>query len=198
MNAAQLFKSLEESQRQKLADDLIRNNVTACQSSLVDMLIEKQVEGFAHDDIENSYYTDKEGAGYYLTNDCDVDEVIDYINEKHNRRIKNDLYTTSQIESVKGFVEICDDEELQDVCDHFKFYDLEKPQEIFEWWLVSDWFADKLRAINEPILSNDYGTWWGRTCTGQSISCDYNIQMLACEIEADLMNRVSKVKAVGL
>lgn len=44
--------------------------------------------------------------------------------------------------------------------------------EIYEWWLVTNWFADKLRAQSEPVLDNDYGTWWGRTGTGQAIYID--------------------------
>lgn len=26
------------------------------------------------------------------------------------------------------------------------------PQEIFEWWLVSDWLADRLREFEQPVL----------------------------------------------
>jgi len=57
--------------------------------------------------------------------------------------------------------------------------------EIFEWYLVSDWFLDRLREINEPIIDNDYGEYWGRTCTGQSIYLDHNIQELAYEWASD-------------
>jgi hypothetical protein len=53
------------------------------------------------------------------------------------------------------------------------------PQEIFEWWRVTDsWLAGKLEEIGEPILDNDYGTWWGRTCSGQSIILDGTMQGL--------------------
>ena len=54
-----------------------------------------------------------------------------------------------------------------------------EPQEIFEWWRITDTFiASKLEEIGEPILNNDYGTWWGRTCTGQAIICDGTFQSL--------------------
>ena len=55
----------------------------------------------------------------------------------------------------------------------------EDMNEIFEWYLISDWFLDRLREINEPIIDNDYGEYWGRCCTGQSIYLDHNIQELA-------------------
>jgi len=45
-------------------------------------------------------------------------------------------------------------------------------KEIFEWWVCSDWLIEKLRALGKPVLSNDYGNWWGRTCTGQAIKLD--------------------------
>lgn len=48
----------------------------------------------------------------------------------------------------------------------------EEPQEIFEWWAVTNWMAKQLATKGEPILSNDFGTWWGRTTTGQMIAMD--------------------------
>ncbi len=63
------------------------------------------------------------------------------------------------------------------------FEDNQQPQEIFEWWLVSQWLGMKLLMNGEPIINNDYGIWWGRTTTGQAISMDYIIQ----EIYDDLM-----------
>ena len=61
----------------------------------------------------------------------------------------------------------------------------EDMNEIFEWYLVSDWFLNRLREINEPVIDNDYGEYWGRCCTGQAICLDYNIQELAYEWASD-------------
>ena len=61
----------------------------------------------------------------------------------------------------------------------------EDMNEIFEWYLVSDWFLARLREINEPIIDNDYGEYWGRCCTGQAICLDHNIQELAYEWSHD-------------
>jgi len=33
-------------------------------------------------------------------------------------------------------------------------------------------------SLGEPILESDYGTWWGRTCTGQAIQLDGTIQKI--------------------
>ena len=54
----------------------------------------------------------------------------------------------------------------------------QEPQEIYEWWICSDWLIEKLRERGEPILSNNYGDWWGRTCTGQAIKLDHIIDRI--------------------
>lgn len=51
--------------------------------------------------------------------------------------------------------------------------------EIYEWWRVSEWLARRLEAVGECVLDNDYGTWWGRTCTGQSYMMDGVLQKIA-------------------
>jgi len=66
--------------------------------------------------------------------------------------------------------------------DDFRY---DNPKEIYEWYLVSDWFIDKLREINEPVIDNDYGEYWGRCCTGQAIYLDYEIQELAYQYSYD-------------
>jgi len=59
--------------------------------------------------------------------------------------------------------------------DGFRFDDIKD----YEWYLVSQWFLDRLKEINEPYIENSYGTYWGRQCSGQSIYLDYSIQELA-------------------
>ena len=75
------------------------------------------------------------------------------------------------------------EEERQDVIQNWRD-DGQDMQEIFEWWVVSDWLAKKLREVGEPILENDYGTWWGRTCTGQAILLDGVIENIYDKLNA--------------
>ncbi len=56
------------------------------------------------------------------------------------------------------------------------------PQEIFEWWLVSPWLGKKLLLEGEPVIDNGYGTWWGRTTTGQAISLDDVIEKIFTDL----------------
>ena len=54
-------------------------------------------------------------------------------------------------------------------------------QEIYEYWLVNPWLAGKLIEAGQPVLKNEYGIWWGRTCTGQYVYCDDVIYRLAAQ-----------------
>lgn len=71
--------------------------------------------------------------------------------------------------------------------DIYNLYSLDNGyHEIYEWWAISEWLADELRDIHEPILSNEYGIWWGRTCTGQAIILDGTIQQIVERIDRQL------------
>jgi len=70
-------------------------------------------------------------------------------------------------EQIKDYFSVETEEEMEEIRDNG-----EGTQEIYEWWVVSDYMADKLKNLGEPVLENDYGTWWGRTCTGQAIKLD--------------------------
>lgn len=60
--------------------------------------------------------------------------------------------------------------------------DLEaEPQEIFEWWLVSDFLCRKLKEKGYPVIECE--SIWGRTTTGQAISIDWVIEQIAREME---------------
>ena len=83
-------------------------------------------------------------------------------------------------ETIKADYGVKTKKEIQEIRDNG-----EDMQEVFEHWLCSDWFIDRLKKIGEPILETDIGTWWGRTCTGQSIYLDHNIQELAYHYSYD-------------
>lgn len=60
--------------------------------------------------------------------------------------------------------------------------DEQQAQEIYEWWLVSDWLLEKLEKKGQPVLKTDYGSWWGRTTTGQAILLDGVIEDIYTEL----------------
>lgn len=60
--------------------------------------------------------------------------------------------------------------------------DNQEIQEIYEWWVVSDWLSILLRKLGEPMLNNEYGTWWGRCATGQAVYLDGVINKIYDEV----------------
>lgn len=53
------------------------------------------------------------------------------------------------------------------------------PPEIFEWWAVSNWFGNQLKARGEVVLDCWGKAYWGRQTTGQVISLDFVIASIA-------------------
>ena len=58
----------------------------------------------------------------------------------------------------------------------------EQPQEVYEWWEVSDWFGEKLQAHGEVVIRG-YHTYWGRCTTGQAIYADGIIHRIADDMQ---------------
>lgn len=52
------------------------------------------------------------------------------------------------------------------------------PREILEWWAVEDFLADLLAEIGETTIMSQYGSWWGRTTSGQPFIQDGVLQRL--------------------
>ena len=55
--------------------------------------------------------------------------------------------------------------------------------EVLEHWLVTDWFADKLKKHGEIVGEFMGLTVWGRCCTGQAILLDGVISRICEELE---------------
>ena len=53
--------------------------------------------------------------------------------------------------------------------------------EVFEWWLVSGWLADRLSERGEVVASDGQSHWWERCCTGQGIILDGIMQRIVSE-----------------
>lgn len=73
-----------------------------------------------------------------------------------------------------------DDEEefLNSDSDDYDLYEERDFREPYEFWIVSDYFANKLKENNQ-LLTDHWGFWiWGRETTGQSILIDYIFQKI--------------------
>ena len=91
-------------------------------------------------------------------------------------------YYDESSEAIEEYLGYCTniEKEVWQELDVFERQDLAEkngfeptPHEIYEWWLVSSWLAEKLSQFGQPIFETPYGTWWGRTCTGQAIKLDH-------------------------
>lgn len=137
---------------------IIRNEILCCDSMLVDKLLSIDFidpDGFTYDDIENMHnWLDP------IEEDWTAAKCLDFINQYEN-------------------ITIAEHDDISEWRDHVDETMQENPQEPLEWWRITRYLCEKLRGIGEPVLDNDYGYWWGRTCSGQSIELDGTIQKIA-------------------
>lgn len=120
----------------------------------------------------------------YLVTDLMQQEIKGfYYDDIENQYLTDDEILLNHLDEIELVGWTGDKKEITpDMLDEYKY---DNPKEIFEWYLVSDWFLHRLRDINEPIIHNDYGEYWGRCCTGQAIYLDHDIQELAYEWSSD-------------
>jgi hypothetical protein len=119
-------------------------HVLLCQSALIEQLLARNdIPGFTWDDVTNLYDDGVDAIEEYLTHQTDL--------------------------APDDWHELPFDEREALARDHgFE----PEPQEIYEWWAVTPYLAERLSEVGQPILDNDFGKWWGRTCTGQAIYAD--------------------------
>lgn len=187
------------SANQRIRDQFVNRHFLACQSSLVEECFKTEL--FSYDDIANLYTKDyaqdqfrykiiDESEGNFQAAIYSIDrsgQDIEFLTLSEENRAEllasdvdiNDAGEVIQFYSDKndfGYdTALGEDDEAK--------YDQDDMQEILEWWLVSDWIADKFKEWEYPVLDNDYGTWYGRCTSGQSIAMDYVIGQLCIEQE---------------
>lgn len=137
----------------KEIENFVQNNIILNQSALVEHLFD--TDDFQYEDIENMNIKKCSECG------DDVRECTD--EEIEAKELLQGAYMCTGCDATYG-------EAAAD--------DLDASQEVFEWWLVSEYLARKLKERGEPVLENDYGTWWGRTTTGQAIAMDSVIEKI--------------------
>lgn len=139
--------------------EFVSNNVLYNQTHLIEESFKKEI--FEYDEIENLYpKMSDEWLGERMSELMEIDEKT---GERTNAT-QDDYreWATEEWEENNG----------------------QEAQEVFSWYLISDFLAEELKKHNEPILSNEYGTWWGRTTFGQSIEMDSVIE--------DIYNNLTK------
>lgn len=54
---------------------------------------------------------------------------------------------------------------------------------IYEWYFVTDWFANKLKKHGEIVIDNGLYNIWGRCNSGQSVILDYVIEKIGKDMK---------------
>lgn len=101
---------------------------------------------------------------------CNVNSLVEFA-LKHSEDTDSPIQW-DDIENLYASPDYGDDEERE-----------EEPQEIFEWWAVSRWLYEKLKAHGAPVYGDGFNHYWGRTTTGQAIMLDGIISDICKEME---------------
>ena len=134
----------------------------------------------AFDDIESG--TMQDITRQFISNHiyCNQSCLVSKLMDKEVISIEDYINFYKSDETIKSECDVKTEEEIQEIRDNG-----EDMQEVYEHWLCSDWFISQMKKQDEPILETSFETWWGRTCSGQSIYLDYNIQELAYQYSYD-------------
>lgn len=154
---------------QKIKGKFIQNEVLACATNLVDYILQQddyQNAPFTYDDIENLYIDNSEEIKELEEEREELTEQIEELeeNEEQIQIINN------RLEEIEEQIEELEQEQ-------------EEQQEVYEWWIVTDYLANKLKEHKEPILSNGWNYYWGRCTSGQAILLDNVISDICEELE---------------
>jgi hypothetical protein len=154
-------------------DDLVRREMIYCVSSLMYEL--RDVVQHLDAETQEQYYE----LGY---------APADY-EEAASQEGWQRYYLADGEEDTAIFVN--EDGRVDRVCESWEMLCLDngievEGREVFEFWLVTGWLGDMLEAKGERVVRDFLGleTVWGRTTTGQMISCDGVIEEIARELNA--------------
>ena len=138
----------------ELAEKIVREDVFCNVGQLVEFSIRMSYEGnydapITYEDLEQN------GPDFY---------------DMSKKALKNWLIYNAgyDVDDLKGK----DKEDLIDICQH------EYQPEIYEYWAVSSWLAEKLKERGEIVIDS-YPDIWGRQTTGQAIKLDGVIRSIA-------------------
>ena len=178
------MKSLDynSTENQKTKGEFVGREVYANVNQMVEYIIQKS---FDDNDAPISY----EDIDYYrFTHDGSFSRFEEIKSDKKYEAVSELEQLVDLIKGGEGTVEITDTdgfdylipgqyttEQIEDIED--EIYDVENLDceyvEVYEWWIVSGWLADKLEEKGEVVISGE--NIWGRRTTGQAILLDFVI-----------------------
>jgi hypothetical protein len=201
------MKDWNSSVNQGIKGDFVSREVHANVNSMVEFILgsENRNAPFSYDDVSNLYrlpeYIGKHAnfdGGTEDQRDEEIDRLVE-LQDTKEAEIKSRI--DSEIEAIRNNDIIDDDEkdeqieeleskfddEVEEIKDEIQedidaLVDLEsEQQEIYEWWLVSDFLARKLKEKGEPVIEDE--NIWGRCTCGQAILLDHVISEICSDME---------------
>lgn len=162
---------------QRIKEQLVQQHVYACVTMMVEYIL-RQGESdreapFSTGDVTN-YYSYPEYYGKHAQfpggTEAERDKEVERLEELAEGARPEDP-TSDENDDLIAEIEN-DIEELKNLA--------EEPQEVYEWWLVSDFLCRKLKDMGEVVLY-DEGIW-GRCGTGQAILLDGTMSRIAADM----------------
>lgn len=169
--------------RYELASRLVQREIYFNAQNTVAFVQEHDLDGFSEAQSE-ALQKDNEELFDYLVSELSWEtlhkRLLDHIDE-------DDLFEDmNEDQDVQEYVkdQVCryHTDVLQEIQDNEGLY-----PEIYEYWFVSSWLANKLKTYGEAIITHEALDMpvWGRCTTGQSIALDYVIQEIAFDLWGD-------------
>jgi hypothetical protein len=172
----------------EMAQQLVRQNVYYCISGLISdlnkLVSSADPKTLKEVDIDDDQLRDlsvqddwEEPASYYIRK---LDRE-DLITELELKDIEMEPEETTEALAEKLIAHLDEEGEFQEFCSDNR---LDPDQiEVYEHWLVSDWFAARLEEKGGIVDKDLCGvTVWGRTTTGQSSYMDGIVQRIAQDL----------------
>jgi hypothetical protein len=93
-----------------------------------------------------------------------------------------EVYTGDGIDELSAYKDFCEQNGVMTE-------DFTRSVEIFEWYAIESYMVSRLEHTVEDVFGMNI---WGRTCTGQSICMDWDIQCLWAEMNPEAAIELAK------
>lgn len=192
LNVSKALNTNDVKQLDSMIGAIVKDNVFTQCNALVEFIAELIAETNQLDDlfmgidtestIENALFNMcDDDIREILINECDDCELAEilgvgniYENEWLVERLENCIDLARKLQYSSFFDE---SQFLENYCDDIEY------KEPLEFWIVSNWLADKLEQHGECVDKDLKGLCvWGRCTSGQSISIDSVIIEIAKEV----------------
>lgn len=153
------MKDYNSTKNQEIKEKFVNMHVYSCVNGMVEYILQQndyENAPFTYDDIENLYVYNTDSFG-----ELSEEEKKDKIEELQNVE-EEDM---EELESQIAELENCESE----------------PQEIFQWFMVSEFLLNRLSEKGHCVISSE--NLWGRGTCGQAILLDHVISEICSEME---------------